>query len=236
LITYSGISDQRIEPVDSNIAVESLLQAFSKAKTYRVILYWRPIVPGLNDSDAHLQRAIYLSRHAHATVFTGLFYREEIKQFFAANNIPDLYPGTARRKILPRKLENRIIRAFEESEQPGILFRKTSCAVAYAHKTFDYNGHFGIKELCDICPRAQVGRCREKWRIPDSSEVDAFVHRLGGTNASSIDSRAAYVTGIDEQRRYFIQHSLGYQIHDRRHPHHLHRHGRADIGWDSVKV
>jgi hypothetical protein len=30
-------------------------------------------MPGLNDSDEHLDRAFGLSRHADATVFTGLF-------------------------------------------------------------------------------------------------------------------------------------------------------------------
>jgi hypothetical protein len=47
-----------------------------------------------------------------------------------------------------------------------------------------------------------------------------------------ISERAAIVSGLDvEQPRYFLQHALGFQVHDVRHSHHANRHGRADIGW-----
>lgn len=43
---------------------------------------------------------------------------------------------------------------------------------------------------------------------------------------------AAAVSGLDtEQPRYYLQHALGFQVHDIRHPHRDRRHGRADIGW-----
>ncbi len=46
-----------------------------------------------------------------------------------------------------------------------------------------------------------------------------------------VSEQAAVVAGLEEQPRYFLQHSLGFQIHDVRHPHRHRRHGRADIGW-----
>src|SRR6266498_158643 len=58
LITPSGIEHEQVEPVDSSIAATSLRTAFEHAERYRTILYWRPIVPGLNDSDEHLSRAL----------------------------------------------------------------------------------------------------------------------------------------------------------------------------------
>jgi hypothetical protein len=43
------------------------------------------------------------------------------------------------------------------------------------------------------------------------------------------------VAGLDsEQPRYYLQHALGFQVHDVRHPHHVNRHGRADIGWKDI--
>lgn len=66
LVTHSGIDDPRIEPVDSNIAATSLRTLYEHAQHYRTVLYWRPIVHGLNDTDEHLERARHLSRHAHA--------------------------------------------------------------------------------------------------------------------------------------------------------------------------
>lgn len=47
-----------------------------------------------------------------------------------------------------------------------------------------------------------------------------------------ITDRAALVSGLEsEQPRYFLQHTLGFQIHDELHPHREKRHGRAEIGW-----
>ena len=61
LFTYSGIDDKRIEPYPSQVAADSLkLMSAPGRRRYRTILYWRPLVPGLNDSDEHLARAYAL--------------------------------------------------------------------------------------------------------------------------------------------------------------------------------
>ncbi|MFD8493287.1 radical SAM protein [Amycolatopsis sp. NPDC059657] len=231
LITYSGIDDARVEPVNSEIAATSLRTAYAHAERYRVILYWRPIVPGLNDSPVHLQRALALSSHAHATVFTGLFYKDQIRDYFQAHGLPEPYAEGARRKVFPERLEQAILTA-AAARPPGAspLFRKTSCAVAYAHGLPDYNGHVGVRELCDICPAAQLGRCTSGWKQPEARDVAAMAASLGGTLIAVTD-RAAVVSGLDEQRRYRIQHHFGFQVHDVTKPHHPHRHGRADLGW-----
>jgi hypothetical protein len=113
------------------------------------------------------------------------------------------------------------------------LFRKTSCAVAYAHGMADYNGHFGIRELCDICPTAQVQRCARAWTRPDPTVLSAAAAGLGG-ELVKLTERAAIVAGLDEQRRYRLQHGFGFQIHDVEKPHHRHRHGRAEIDWTTA--
>jgi len=47
-----------------------------------------------------------------------------------------------------------------------------------------------------------------------------------------ITGRAAVLAGLPgEQPRYYLQHALGFQMHDLNHPHHARQHGRADIGW-----
>lgn len=117
----------------------------------------------------------------------------------------------------------------------GRLFRKTSCAVSYVHATADYNGHYGIAELCDICPVAQLDRCAAAHRVPSPEQVHRVGRRLPGSpdfQVVNVTERAVVVAGLDEQPRYFLQHSLGFQVHDVRHPHHEHRHGRAEIGWN----
>jgi hypothetical protein len=201
-------------------------------RKYRTVLYWRPLVPGLNDSDEHLDQAYALHRYADATVFTGLFYRDQIAAYYRASGLPEPFTETARRKIVPETLERRILAVFADSAS---LFRKTSCAVSYVHDLPDYNGHVGIRELCDICPRAQLYTCRQAHRIPTAEQLHQAVSKLPearGLVVVEITERATTVAGLDsEQPRYYLQHALGFQVHDVRHPHHANRHGRADIGW-----
>lgn len=234
LVTHSGVTDKRIEPVDSAIAATSLRTTYEHAKRYRVVLYWRPIVPGLNDTDEHLDQALQLSQHAHATVFTGLFFKDQIRDYYREQGLPEPYDRGARRKVFPETLERRILIAAQARPAGSPLFRKTSCAVAYAHEVADYNGHFGIRELCDICPSSQLRRCAEEWKRPERARVAATAEQLGG-KLVEINDRAVVVAGLGEPPRYFVQHGLGYQVHDVDKPHRRHQHGRADIGWPTVQ-
>lgn len=233
LFTYSGIDDKRIEPYPSHVAAKSLiLMSPPVRRRYRTVLYWRPLVPGLNDSDEHLRRAFELAQHADATVFTGLFYRNQIADYYKTNGLPEPYEETARRKIVPATLEQRVLAAFDSVT---LLFRKTSCAVSYAHGLPDYNGHYGIRELCDICPLSQVELCAGAHRVPSPDRFRQAAQALPearGLQVVRITDRAAVVSGLDtEQPRYYLQHALRFQVHDVVQPHLARRHGRADIGW-----
>lgn len=229
LVTWSGIQDARIEPVDSGIAEASLATLAAYAKRTRSILYWRPLIAGVNDRLDDIARASELSRLANATVFTGLFHREEIREHLRQSGVEDLYQDAPRRKVLPRDLERRVLELFSG----GPLFRKTSCGVAFVHSVPDYNGHFGLPEICDICPASQVERCARAYENP-SREALKNVLRIAGLDHSRIEvtSGRILVEESSEQQRYFVQHSLGYQVHDRALPHLPGRHGRAEEGWE----
>ena len=161
-----------------------------------------------------------------------MFYRDQIARYYRANGLPEPYDATARRKIVPETLGQRVLTALTGSAS---LFRKTSCAVSYAHGLPDYNGHYGIRDLCDICPPGQVNLCRCAHRVPSADQIYQMARALPeteGIQVVDISERAAVVSGLgDEQPRYYLQHALGFQMHDVRHPHHVHRHGRADTGW-----
>ncbi|MQA94950.1 MAG: radical SAM protein [Streptosporangiales bacterium] len=236
LITYSGIDDPRIEPFPSAVAAETLARtAAVRPRRYRVILYWRPLVPGLNDTAEHIRRAAAVGAQADGTAFTGLFFKDQIADYYQANGLPEPYVDTARRKILPCDLEQRIINGFTR-HRGGVLFRKTSCAVSFAHGRPDYNGHYGIRELCDICPVSQLDLCAAGHRTPSAEEIEAVAARApggGDLRVAELTRRAARVEGnTAEQLRYYVQHTLAFQIHDAARPHHHGRHGRADIGWN----
>jgi hypothetical protein len=51
---------------------------------------------------------------------------------------------------------------------PGGSYRR---AESYAHGLPDYNGHYGVRELCDICPARQVSLCRSAHRVPSAGQI-----------------------------------------------------------------
>lgn len=229
LITWSGIDDERIEPIDSTVAEMSLTTLAAYAHRTKRILYWRPIIAGINDSDEVIERARELAQLADATVFTGLFHRDQIRAHMRSIGVPDLYNSAPRRKIMPRLVERNILDAF--GKQP--IFRKTSCAVAYAHGIADYNGHIGIESICDICPASQVDICAAAHNEPSRKLITALADEAGlRTDTIEIANGRILVDDSTEQQRYFIQHATGFQVHDRSHPHLTGRHGRAEEGWE----
>lgn len=241
LFTYSGIGDRRIEPFSSAVVSRSMRLATAyrspeDPRRFRTVFYWRPLVPGLNDGDRALARAAELSAFADAAVFTGLFYRGEIAEYYKANGIPEPYEQTARRKIVPETLEERVLDAFAHRPAGSPpLFRKTSCAVSYAHGLPDYNGHYGVRELCDICPAAQLDLCARHHVVPSATQLLQAAEPLpeaAGLQVLDVSERAAVVEGLpNEEPRYYLQHRFAFQIHDAGHPHLLHQHGRAPIGY-----
>ena len=124
-----------------------------------------------------------LSAHAHATVFRGPFYRDDIAAYYQVNGLPEPYDQTARR------------------------------------------------ELCDICPLNQLELCKAAWRAPDMTMVEEQARALGAVGEVQLAERAIIVEGLNEPPRYFLQHSHGFQVHDKNKPHRYRRHGRAEIGW-----
>ena len=136
---------------------------------------------------------------------------------------------------MPETLERRVLAVFDGSTP---LFRKTSCAVSFVHGRPDYNGHVGIAEICDICPLGQQYLCKVAHLVPTERQLREAAAGLPETCdlvVMDITDRAAVVSGLgSEQPRYYLQHALGFQVHDALHPHHAARHGRADIGWEET--
>ncbi len=232
LVTYSGLDDKRLEPISNRIPQESLKILYNNARNYRAILYWRPLVPTFNDSDKHIEAAVELARFSHAVAFTGLFYRKEMKQYFEDVGMSHLSDEIARRKIMPRDLEESVLKRWAKFGGEDKLFRKTSCAVSFAHGLSDYNGHYGIREICDICPKKQIGLCQDSHTTPTEEVVNKLLMCIDDQPTSvKYGENALETVGLNEPPRYYLQHSLNFQVHDKRYPHKYRQHGRADIGW-----
>jgi len=74
LFTYSGIVDDRIEPLaKSETTVRSIRTAARLKNRTGVVLYWRPIVPGWNDQPDTMAAVLDVGRDVDAIVFTGYY-------------------------------------------------------------------------------------------------------------------------------------------------------------------
>jgi DNA repair photolyase len=229
LFTYSGITDPRIEPIaKSNTTLTSIRTAASHKNRTGVVLYWRPIVPGWNDTPDTMAHVLDTGRDVDAVVFTGYYHKPENADHLRNLGVEVPYADDyARRKVMPADLDARVIAAWRASGIATLLFRKTSCGVAYAHAAPDYNGHWGVRELCDICPAAQQQRCADDHREPTPADIDAALAHLGCTTDYLIEDGHVWTHGLGEQRRYAIQHTLRHQIWELDQPHYLHAHGRS---------
>lgn len=241
LFTYSGITDPNIEPIaKSRITVTSLRTACARKQRTRVVLYWRPIVHGWNDQPTTMAHVLDTGRYADAIVFTGYYHKPENAAYLRAQGVPLPYgeQDHHRRKAMPADLDAAVVAAWRASGISTPLFRKTSCGVAYAHRVPDYNGHWGVREICDICPATQQRRCADDHRQPTPADMDRVLACFGYQTPYLIEDGHVWTHGLGEQRRYAIQHTLRYQIWELDQPHYLHAHGRAPHGHtlDVVQV
>lgn len=240
LFTYSGITDARIEPIaKSETTITSIRTAATHKQRTGVVLYWRPIVPGWNDAPDTMAGVLDVGREVDAIVFTGYYHKPENADYLRDLGVDVPYADDyARRKVMSHDLDRRVITAWRESDISTPLFRKTSCGVAYAHDAPDYNGHWGVQELCDICPTVQRQRCADNHSTPTAADLDAVLDLLGYESHYVIDDGHVWTHGLGEQKRYAIQHTLRHQIWELDQPHFTHAHGRSLRGHitDSAEV
>lgn len=106
----------------------------------------------------------------------------------------------------------------------------TACRAIRAIPTL-YNGHWGIQELCNICPQAQRALCRDAHQPPTAGQLRRVLDQLGyDTPPALLDGGHLWTHGLTEQQRYPIQHQLGFQVWDLDLPHFAHAHGRSLLG------
>jgi DNA repair photolyase len=235
LFTYSGITDPRIEPITkSAITTKSIATACAHKQRTGVVLYWRPIVPGWNDQPETMCHVLATGQDADAIVFTGYYHKPENAAYLRDLGVTIPYDSFDRRKVLPAELDARVIDAWRQSGITTPLFRKTSCGVSAAHHVADYNGHWGIPELCDICPLAQADRCRAAHVQPSDAQFRSLLENFGYDSDFLIEDGHIWTHGLGEQRRYALQHSLGYQVWELTQPHYLGAHGRSLTGHQST--
>ena len=220
LFTYSGIEDQRVEPFDSRHAELSLRLAASLARP----LPHGPVLAAPGAGPERLARAPGPRRdleqgrardRVHRAVLPG-----RDRRVLQGHKIPEPYRRHGPPEDHAETLEARVLEAFADGG--GALFRKTSCAVSYAQGAGLQRAlRDRARALRHLPPRADRGvpQGPPGYRPPRRCGACRGHPGLPDFDIEDITERAVTVTGLDEQPRYYLQHSLGFQVHDARHPH-----------------
>jgi hypothetical protein len=175
-----------------------------------------------------MAKVLDVGRLVDSIVFTGYYHKQENAVFLRGLGVEVPYQDDYhRRKLMPADLDAKVVAAWKASGVTTPLFRKTSCGVAFAHQAPDYNGHWGVRELCDICPKAQRKRCADDHQQPADTDMTRVLDQLGYSTPFVIEEGHVWTHGLGEQKRYALQHTLRYQIWELDEPHYLHAHGRS---------
>lgn len=231
LVTYSGFKDSVVEPISKKGITQQSIKTISKFKSRtKLVLYWRPIIVGWNDTNEHFNRVLGLSKYVDAIVYTGYYHRAENHAYLSSIGVNINYDEFSRRKIFPLSLEKRILECYKKLQIKTPLFRKTSCGVSFAHKIHDYNGHWGINELCEICPENQKIRCSKNHKPPIDNEFLNLLKKFDYDTLFLREGGHIWTENLGEEKRYHLQHLLQYQIWDIEKPHFSFQHGRSTVG------
>ncbi|CAG7659180.1 hypothetical protein ACFQI7_32695 [Paenibacillus allorhizosphaerae] len=210
--TYSGIKDQKIEPIaNSGITLNSIRTASKYKNKVKIIQYWRPIVAGWNDDDETIEHVLSISSLFDAIVYKGYRQREENKSYLKSKGV-EIYDQMQYSKIVIEGIEERIMSKYKKLDIHTPIFKKTSCAISYVHSIADYNGNYGTKDLCHFCPDEQKRRCASSKKLPSLDSIKYSLKQHGYDANYKIEEDNIYISGLSKEDRYFMQHVLKYPL------------------------
>ena len=230
-----GIADARVSPSPSRRPPLSRSDGGAAEADRRDPLL-APDRPGWNDDPDTLRHVLDVADRAgvDALVFTGYYHKEENADYLRGQGVEVPYgEDYQRRKVLTGDLDAKVVVAWRDHGTSVPLFRKTRAGspMPTSSRTTTATG------ACPSCAtsarrpatvvRRQPSRAN-RGRVPNvltELEYDPDVPFL-------VEDGHILTHALGEQRRYAIQHTLGYQVWEVDHPHVHRAHGRTLRGYE----
>lgn len=157
-----ALISKKIEPAP--IAPRLRTMQRLRAKKIPVVLYYRPIVEGWNDSSDTMRRVLEIAvKHADAVCYGGLHLSPEIAAQLRSRSIDfPINSGPFHEKAIPSHIEARLQRVHGELGLGLPLYKHTSCAVSYCFSMENYNklARYSARNCTMSCPTHQQVLCR----------------------------------------------------------------------------
>jgi DNA repair photolyase len=153
---------REIEPVP----VAPRLRTMQRLRNHNipVILYYRPIVAGWNDSADTMRRVLGIAaEYANAICYGGLHLSPEIVAQLQARNITfPISSGPFHEKEISSDIGARLEALHHELGLELPLYKHTSCAVSYCFSMENYNklARYPDRNCTASCPTHQQALCR----------------------------------------------------------------------------
>jgi hypothetical protein len=128
-----------------------------------------------------------------------------------------------------------VIVTARELTRPGFVTDFASLDPLKRHLAEVYD-HRGVPELCSICPAAQANLCRAAHTRPSATQFQDLLAAFGYDSDFLIEDGHVWTHGLGEQRRYALQHALGYQVWELSQPRYLGAHGRSLTGHQPAQA
>jgi len=169
-VTYSEMP-RMLEKISNSQRIQSL-KNLKKSGGIKCILYWRPLIKGINDSFKQIEKVLTIGeKYADAFVLSGLRLTPAIKKYMEKKKVKlakeNWHPD---HKIISGSTKTNIYREYLNKNCKIPLFLKSSCAVSYLEKLPDFNAHWinPEKNCSPFCPNEQKIRCKKQFskKIP----------------------------------------------------------------------
>jgi DNA repair photolyase len=155
---------KHIEPAPVSIRIQNM-RALSKAGI-PVVMYFRPIVEGWNDSPEIIEQALLIGqKYCNAICIGSLRMSPSIREELEKVGIQNLdFPDDFHTKKMEEAIESRILTIYAKNRLTVPLFKHSSCAVSYLMNWRNYNYLFkNPKKNClSTCPSEQQDRCNSE--------------------------------------------------------------------------
>ena len=182
-VTYSFLSG-KYEKLVSERRVETMKNL--KKSTLKKVLYYRPIIEGVNDSKKIAQKIVHLGEKYFDCIVRSLLKVDvNILENMAKNGVyinPEYDIGLnihdSVKKMLPES-RNRVDSILSKARIP--YFKKTSCSISWLFNQPDYNSQWIREEYyCSpSCPLSQRKICSGLFaRKPQKEEIDKLLRHL----------------------------------------------------------
>ncbi|MGP1408303.1 hypothetical protein [Selenomonas sp.] len=203
IVTYNGMP-RLLQPIDCTLQ-EATMRHVATCQNVRLIHQFRPIIPGLNDSEETIRRTCsYASRFCDATIYQGVRVNKFICERLQARNYE--YTGTLSTKKIKSHKVDAVFQAWQQENPTYHIFDHTSCCLSYVLRQPDYNVCYREVRCSVSCPN--YVRCHDEAPVPpvDLAEQLARIGIYGGW--AYTEGRLRVSKPITDEQRSFVRHIL----------------------------